>query len=192
MFVLGDGTRLFSSGHTILLLTPSGRLATIAGNPLEEEVALKDGQGIFARFNGPEGLTVDRAGNVVVADWGNHAIRSVAKEGAVVSTLAGGRQEDDEENDGVEEGFADGHGASARFNQPQGVVVAANGDIFVADTGNHAIRVITPQGAVHALRQRAGRFCGRAGDGRALRMAMRSRAGRGGEPAGGRLWQQRD
>ena len=60
---------------------------------------MKDGQGIFARFNRPDGLTVDRAGNVVVADLHNHAIRSVAKEGAVVTTLAGGRQEDDEDSD---------------------------------------------------------------------------------------------
>ena len=72
IFVLADGTRLFSSGHTILQLPPSGRLATIAGDPQEEEGALKDGQGIFARFNCPEGLTVDRADNVVVADWENH------------------------------------------------------------------------------------------------------------------------
>ena len=42
------------------------------------------------------------AGNVVVADFNNHAIRAVAKEGAVVSTLAGGRQEDDDENDAPE------------------------------------------------------------------------------------------
>jgi hypothetical protein len=151
IFVLGDGTRLFSSGHTILQLTPSGRLSTIAGDPQDAEVALKDGQGIFARFNCPDGLTVDRAGNVVVADFCNHAIRSVAKEGAFVSTLAGGRQEDDEENDDVEEGFADGAGANARINQPMGVVVAANGDIFVADSENHAIRVITPRGAVPTL-----------------------------------------
>ena len=64
---------------------------------------MKDGQGIFDPFNAPEGLTVDRAGNVVVADWCNHAIRSVAKEGGVASTPAGGRQEDDEENEYVEE-----------------------------------------------------------------------------------------
>jgi DNA-binding beta-propeller fold protein YncE len=149
MFVLGDGTRLFSSGHTILQLPPSGRLATIAGNIGRGKH--KDGQGIFARFNGIDGLTVDRAGNVVVADFNNHAIRAVAKESAVVSTLAGGRQEDDDENDGVEAGFADGPGGNARFNEPMGVVVAANGDIFVSDCRNHAIRVITPQGAVRTL-----------------------------------------
>jgi sugar lactone lactonase YvrE len=114
----------------------------MAGN---EQKALKDGQGISARFNAPDCLTVDRAGNVVVADSLNHVIRAVAKEGAVVSTLAGGRQAN------VETGFADGPGANARFNGPQGVVVAANGDIFVSDIENHAIRVITPQGAVRTL-----------------------------------------
>ena len=122
MFVLGDGTRLFSSSNdTILQLTPSGRLSTIAGNPLEEEGALKDGQGIFARFNGPGGLTVDRAGNVVVADCGNNAIRAVTKEGAVVSTLTGGRQENDDENDeeNVEEVFVDGQESNARIQVPE-------------------------------------------------------------------------
>jgi sugar lactone lactonase YvrE len=112
IFVLADGTRLFSSGNTILHLSPSDRLTTVAGDPQEEEGALKDGQGIFARFNTTYGLTVDRAGNVVVADFHNHAIRSVTKEGAVVSTLAGGRLDNDDENDeeNVEERFADGQG----------------------------------------------------------------------------------
>ncbi len=68
LFVLGDDTRLFSSGNTIIQLTPSGRFVTIAGNPQDKDGALKDGQGIFARFNTPDYLTVDRAGNVVVTD----------------------------------------------------------------------------------------------------------------------------
>ena len=87
---------------------------------------------------------MDRVGNVVVADRLNHAIRLVAKEGAVVSTLAGGRQEDDEENGDVETGFPDGTGVNPHFSWPQGVVVVANGDIFVSDSKNHAIRVISP------------------------------------------------
>jgi streptogramin lyase len=136
IFVLADGTRLFSSGNTILHLSPSGRLTSFAGNP-EKEGALKDGRGIFARFNGPEGLTVDRDGNVVVA----------------VSTLAGGRQEDDDENDDENdvEVFADGQGQNARVKFPTSVVVAANGDIFVSDFYLSAIRVVTPQGAVRTL-----------------------------------------
>jgi RNase P/RNase MRP subunit p29 len=96
---------------------------------------LKDGEGISARFKGISGLTVDRASNVVVADYLSHAIRKVTKAGAVVSTLAGNG----------EKGFADGQGAEARFNCPHSVVVAANGDLIVSDLLNHCLRVVTPE-----------------------------------------------
>jgi hypothetical protein len=139
--VLADGTRLFSSSpSTILQLAPSGRLATIAGNK-DEVGGLKDGEGISARFEGISGLTVDRAGSVVVVDFVSHAIRKVTKAGAVVSTLAGNG----------EAGFAEGQGADARFNKPHSVVVAANGDFIVSDELNHCLRVVTPEGAVRTL-----------------------------------------
>jgi hypothetical protein len=138
IFVLADGTRLFSTKNTIMQVDTWGRLATIAGN---EGGELKDGRGISARLNKPAGLTVDRAGNVVVVDEDNNAIRSVTKESAVVSTLAGNGQA----------GFADGHGLNARFNKPHSVVVAANGDLIVSDSINHSIRILTPQGAVRTL-----------------------------------------
>jgi hypothetical protein len=141
MFVLADGTRLLSSlMKTILLLLPSGRLTTLAGN-IGEVGELKDGEGVSARFKSPLGLTVDRAGDVVVVDFGSHAIRKVTKAGAVVSTLAGNG----------EAGFADGQGADARFNGPHSVVVAANGDLIVSDCDNHCLRVVTPEGAVRTL-----------------------------------------
>jgi hypothetical protein len=141
MFVLADGTRLFSSlKRTILQLPPSGRLSTLAGNR-GERGELKDGADTLARFQHPIGLTVDRAGNVVVADYMSHAIRKVTKAGAVVSTLAGNG----------EAGFADGQGTDARFNNPYSVVVAANGDLIVSDRGNHCLRVVTPEGAVRTL-----------------------------------------
>jgi len=59
MFVLRDGTHLFSSGHTILQLSSCGRLVTIAE---KDEGTLKDGQVIFTRFNAPVAMTVDRTG----------------------------------------------------------------------------------------------------------------------------------
>jgi sugar lactone lactonase YvrE len=83
---------------------------------------------------------VDPAGNVVVVDYDNHALRLVSKAGAV-STLAGGGGA----------GFADGQGAAARFNEPHSVVVTANGDYVMTDFGNHAVRVVTPGGAVRTL-----------------------------------------
>jgi sugar lactone lactonase YvrE len=141
IFVLPDGTLLVSSKkNTILQLPPSGRLATIAGHQ-DEEGELKDGRGISARFNRPGGLTVDRAGNVVVADFDIHALRTVTKEGAVVSTLAGNGKA----------GLLDGQGPNARFNNPHSVVVAANGDLIVSDQGGHSLRVVTAEGAVRTL-----------------------------------------
>ena len=142
IFVLADGIRLVSSSSkkTIFQLPPSGRLATLAGNK-DEGGELKDGEGISARFKSPYGLTVDRAGNVVVADSENNAVRTVTRAGAVVSTLAGNG----------EAGFVDGQGPIARFNKPHSVVVAANGDFIVSDRFNHSIRVLSPDGAVRTL-----------------------------------------
>jgi hypothetical protein len=71
---------------------------------------------------------------------GNNALRRVSKAGEV-STLAGNG----------EEGFADGQGKAARFYWPAGVALAANDEIVVADTCNHAIRVVSPGGAVPTL-----------------------------------------
>jgi hypothetical protein len=88
MFVLADGTRLFTtSKHTLDLQLPStGMPATIAGR---KEDGFEDGKGADARFASPDGFTVDRAGDIVLSDTNNHALRKVAKAGAAVTTLAG-------------------------------------------------------------------------------------------------------
>jgi hypothetical protein len=85
-------------------------------------------------------MTVDAAGHVMVKDGANHSLCRVSKTGEV-STLDGTG----------EEGFADGQGDTARFNLPEGVALAANDEIVVSDTCNHAIRVVTPGGAVRTL-----------------------------------------
>jgi len=68
---------------------------------------------------------------VLVADFGNHAVRRVTMAGAV-STVAGNG----------EAGFADGEGAAARFHHPTNVVVDKEGTIVVADCFNHRLRKI--------------------------------------------------
>jgi sugar lactone lactonase YvrE len=90
-----------------------------------------DGTGSGARFNNPGGLALDPAGNLVVADTGNHTIRRVT-QGGVVTTLAG--------SPGLP-GSADGT-TLARFNAPFGIAVAASGAIYIADTQNHTIRLL--------------------------------------------------
>lgn len=112
---------------------PDGRVDTLAGTG----EGWRDGPGAQAQFHTPSGIAVDAAGNVYVADTGNHRIRRIGADG-VVSTLAG---------DGVA-GFADGPAAQARFDAPMGVAVDATGRVYVADTYNDRIRVIEPDGTV--------------------------------------------
>jgi DNA-binding beta-propeller fold protein YncE len=139
VFVLPDGTRLFSTReHTILQLAASGQLSTIAG--VEKSSGMLHGKGPLARFNTPSGLTLDRAGRVVVVDKSNHTIRAVTK-GCIVSILAGNAQR----------GFADGQGVHARFHDPEDIVMVPNGDLLVSDSSNHSIRVVSPEGAVRTL-----------------------------------------
>jgi len=83
IFVLADGTRLASAGHSLRLLAPSGLVpaGTFAGN--NGSSGKQDGPGADARFNIPTGIAVDTAGRVVVADRFNHSLRLVSQAGAV-------------------------------------------------------------------------------------------------------------
>lgn len=98
----------------------------------------RDGKGDNARFCKPGGMDFDKAGNLYVADTGNHTIRKISPEG-IVSTLAG--------KPGVS-GRNNGKGEAARFNSPSDVAVDSRGNVYVADTENYAIRKITPAGVV--------------------------------------------
>jgi hypothetical protein len=130
--------------HTIRLITPAGVASTLAGSAGVSGSA--DGTNSTALFNQPQGVAVDSAGNVYVADTGNQTIRQITPAG-VVSTLAGLA--------GVS-GSANGTGSNARFYQPEGVAVDKVGNVYVADTWNHTIRMITPGGVMSTLAGSAG------------------------------------
>ena len=118
-----------------------------------------DGTGSAARFYFPNGVAVDSAGNVYVADTNNYTIRKITPSG-VVSTLAGLAGSP---------GSADGTGSAARFNDPYGVAVDSAGNVYVADTGNNTIRKITPSGVVSTLAGLAGSIGSADGTGSAAR-----------------------
>ncbi|MGO8679082.1 MAG: InlB B-repeat-containing protein [Limisphaerales bacterium] len=134
-----------SANHTIRKVTPAGVTTTLAGAP--GVAGSLDGSGGSARFNGPQSLALDAAGNVYVADATNCAIRKITPAG-VVTTLAGKL--------GVSGTNDAATGAAARFYLPYGVALDTNGNVFVADTLNCTIRKISPSGAVTTLAGLAG------------------------------------
>jgi sugar lactone lactonase YvrE len=117
-------------------VTVGPAVTTLAGMMLTEGSA--DGTGAAARFRYPYGVAVDGTGTVYVADTLNHTVRKITS-GGVVTTLAGLAGSS---------GFADGTGSAARFYRPEGIAVESNGNLYVADTYNSAIRKISPVGAV--------------------------------------------
>jgi sugar lactone lactonase YvrE len=123
--------------NAIRKVTPTAVVSTLAGVPFQGGAF--DGTGTAASFFGPSGLAIDGAGTLYVADTDNNLIRKVSPAG-VVSTLAGGYQ-----------GGADGTGSLAQFNKPSGVAVDGSGNVYVADTGNNAIRKVTSDGVVTTL-----------------------------------------
>ena len=143
--------------QTIRKITPDGMVTTLAG--LAGTSGVNNGTGDAARFSYPSRVAVDRGGNVYVADTDNFAIRKITPAG-VVTTLAGLAGTS---------GTNDGTGSLARFNQPFGVAVDASTNVYVADTGNHAIRKITPAGVVTTLAGLAGTTGNTNGTGTAAR-----------------------
>ncbi len=147
---------------TIRKVTPGGAVTTLAG--LAGSSGSADGTGSAARFFYPEGVAVDRAGNVFVADTWNQTIRKVTP-GGVVTTLAGLAGSS---------GSADGTGSAAWFFYPEGVAVDRAGNVFVADTWNQTIRKVTPGGVVTTLAGLAGSYGSADGTGSVARFCYPS------------------
>jgi hypothetical protein len=114
--------------ETIRKITSDGTVSTLAG--LAGSWGSADGVGSGARFSSPLGVSVDDAGNVYVADAGNHLIRKIMPSG-LVATLAGLA---------ASGGNVDGVWNGARFQHPSGIAVDTWGNLYVADTGNHTVR----------------------------------------------------
>ena len=103
-------------------------------------VGWRDGVAAQARFADPYGLALDPHGTLYVSDGGDNDRIRVLRPDGTLATLAGGA-----------EGFQDGQGSGARFNTPSGLALDATGNLYVADTGNHAIRKVSPDGVVTTL-----------------------------------------
>ncbi|MGV3697822.1 Ig-like domain-containing protein, partial [Flavobacterium sp.] len=127
-----------TNSYAVRKITQAGDVSTLAGK--NNTSGFLDGQGASALFAAPKGLDVDSSGNVYVADANSNRIRKITNAG-VVSTVAG---------DGTA-GYLDGQGTSAKFSNPIGVAVTASGNIYVSDTSNNRIRMISASGSVTTI-----------------------------------------
>jgi len=125
------GVAVDSSGNVyvaaifaIQKVTPAGVVTTLAGDAHANGGGSADGTGSAATFGDAEGVAVDGAGNVYVADAGNNSIRKVTPSG-VVTTIGGS----------ITPYFSnmDGMGSAAQFNRPLGVAVDGGGTLYMTE-----------------------------------------------------------
>ena len=126
--------------NRVILVDTAGNMHTVAGTGSPGDSG--GGGGPLAELYGPTGLAVDIAGNLYIADTGNHRIRLLAP-GGTLSTIAGTGTN----------GFSGDSGAAtaAELSYPAAVAVDASGNIYIADTGNHRVRVITTGGIIATI-----------------------------------------
>ncbi|KAG3035789.1 hypothetical protein PC119_g4461 [Phytophthora cactorum] len=148
-----------TANHRIRIIDPTTKMvSTLAGDGIE---GFSDGAALsVARFSYPSDVAVLETNSgtsvtVFVADTGNHRIRQI-KNGIVtcLSGLCGAGVETvrlSQQPEKPHAGLADGDPLGARFDSPMGVAADADGVIFVADTGNHLIRRIEPDGTTHTV-----------------------------------------
>jgi len=111
----------------------TGTISTIAGNGNPTYTG-DYGPAASATLSTPSGVAMDGAGNLYIADTGNNAVRKIAGSTGIITTVAG---------TGAIGSSGDGFAAVlAELNQPQGVTVDGNGNLYIADTSNHRIRKV--------------------------------------------------
>jgi DNA-binding beta-propeller fold protein YncE len=133
-----DGTVyiLERQGNTLRAVDPgTGTITTRAGNG-SQGYSGDGGPASAATFKGPKELAVDKAGNILIVDTENHAIRRIDARTGTISTLAGSGQRGGE-GDG-------GPAASAQLDRPHGVAVGPDGAVYIGDTNNHRVRRTSP------------------------------------------------
>ncbi|MGW0933127.1 NHL domain-containing protein [Streptomyces sp. NPDC002644] len=129
------------NNHRVCRITTDGRIRTVAGTGTAGFDG-DHGPALSAQLDCPREVAVDRAGNLYIADSENHRIRKVTADGQIRTVAGTGTA-----------GFSgdDGPAASAELNCPYGVAVDSTGTLYIADTDNHRVRQVTPDGRIRTV-----------------------------------------
>ena len=119
-------------GNGVRKVDTNGVMSTVAGNG-ERGYEGDGGPALTATWGSPKAIRCDAQDNIVVVDTENHAIRRIDAVSGIVTTIAGGRLGG--EGDG-------GPATEAGMDRPHGCGIDAQGNIFVADSNNHRVRVV--------------------------------------------------
>ena len=138
---IGTGSGLAQGDNRVWQVSADSILTALAGNGIASYSG-DGGDATGAQMLGPTGVATGAAGNLYIADTGNHRVRQVGADG-VIRTIAG---------TGVP-GFSGdgGPAAGAQLNSPTGVAFHPNGLLIIADSGNSRIRAILPDGVIYTL-----------------------------------------
>lgn len=150
----GQGNLFISDigAHCIFKLDRRGRLTVLAGTG-EAGFSGDGGPARLARLRSPHDLLFDQQGNLLVADTGNQRIRRIDERGLITTVAGDGRPLQSNYN---------GVPPPLSLNNPQSLALAADGSLLIADTYNHVVRRLDPQGKLTIL---AGSVAGYGGDG---------------------------
>ena len=120
-------------GNTLRKIDPSGIITTVGGTG-EKGYSGDNGPATTALFNGPKAIRCDKHGNILVVDTENHCVRIVNAKNGTISTIAGGTE--GPHGDGL-------NPLEAGMARPHGAISDNDGNIYVADSENHRVRIIT-------------------------------------------------
>ncbi len=129
------------TNHKVLKATPDGKLSTLAGTG-RRGFSGDGGPAAQAQVAGPMDVTVDDSGNLYIADFGNNRIRKIDPSGTI-TTIAGS---------GTAGDSGDGSAATkAQLRNPTGVTTDSSDNLYIADSNNHKIRKVTPNGKIESF-----------------------------------------
>ena len=129
-----------AGNNVVEKVAPAGRLSVVAGMATEG-LPPTPGPATSSKLDDPSGVAVDAHGDLFIADWGHNVVEEVTPAGRL-SVVAG---------TGIEGAPTPGPADSSNLNDPLGVAVDAQGDLFIADQLNNVVEEVTPAGRLSVV-----------------------------------------